>query len=301
MFWGFGGYAQPSTIPSSWSQASSLIGSGPGKVLALPGDQYLPFSWTQQRSVANPLTSYFERDVIIDGHLDLGGTESQTADARSRYLRFITDSGSRTRRFGNLVAPLGVRYVLVAKTADWSRYSWLRDQSDLRLVRSWPDLELFENVEPVATAYAPGSAVQVRNWGEVIGLADDVRLTDVAVTVRNAVPGPIRDPEVQLAAAPSRPLPVTDQSPVHYGVATDGAGSVVLTQPFDPAWRLDGEAAIANLGVTNLFRAPGNSGIAEIRYTRWPLVRTGYLLSAVFIALAVGASVLEPRRRRVRR
>ena len=128
MLWGFGGYARPSSFPTSWTEADALMGNGPGKVLALPGDQYLSFPWTQQRAVASPVQSFFERDVLIDGRLRLGGLESQTADPRTRYLRFIADHGSRTTRMGNLVAPLGVQYVLLVKTGDWARYSWLEDQ-----------------------------------------------------------------------------------------------------------------------------------------------------------------------------
>jgi chromosome segregation protein len=85
-FWGFAGSARPEPFPPSWSEASAVMGSGPGKVLALPGDQYLPFGWTQERPVANPMTSFFRRDVLIDGSLHLDGLESQTNDGESEYL-----------------------------------------------------------------------------------------------------------------------------------------------------------------------------------------------------------------------
>ena len=208
MLWGFGGYARPSSFPTSWTEADALMGNGPGKVLALPGDQYLSFPWTQQRAVASPVGSFFERDVLIDGRLRLGGLESQTADPRTRYLRFIADHGSRTTRLGNLVAPLGVQYVLLVKTGDWARYSWLEDQTDLRLVRSWPDLELFENVEPVSSAYAPQRLVTVQDWGEIVGLAQRARLSELAVTVRDPVPGPIRVPDITIPSRAAEPATV---------------------------------------------------------------------------------------------
>jgi hypothetical protein len=297
MLWGFGGYARPSEIPSSWSQAESLMGSGSGKVLALPGDAYLPFAWTQQRSVASPMSAFFSREVLIDGRLDLGGLESQTSDARSRYLRFITDSGPMLTRFGNLIAPLDVRYVVLAKTSDWLRYSWLEDQTDLRLVHAWPDLELFENLEPVSTAYAPEHSVRVQDWGEVVGLADRAQLTDLAVTVNRAAPGPIRTPGVSIPPNGGRPLTVETSSPVGYDVKSEGEGWLALTQPFDPSWHLNGRAPVANLGITDLFRGPIPPGTAEIRYGRWPLVRTCYLLSAIAILVSLIAIGLALRSR----
>jgi hypothetical protein len=301
MFWGFDGYVRPSDYPRSWTEAAALMGTGPGKVLAVPGDQYLAFPWTEERAVASPMDSFFGRDVIIDGGLDLGGLESQTADARSRYLQFVTDHGPQVTRFGNLVAPLGVRFVLLVKTGDWARYSWLERQTDLRLLAEWPDLELFGNVEPVSTAYAPESSVTVQDWGEVVGLAEQVRLTDLVVSVRTAGPGPIRSPQISLPASTGRPLQELDSSPVGFDVRLPGRGWIVLTEAFDPAWRLDGRAPTVNLGVTNAFQAPPAASIAKARYGRWPLVRTSFLLSLASILASVVAMAVSARQRRTRR
>ena len=300
IFWGFDGYARPSDYPKSWTEAAALMDTGPGKVLAVPGDQYLAFPWTQERAVASPMDAFFHRDVIIDGQLDLGGLESQTSDARSRYLRFVTDHGSQVARFGNLVAPLGVRYVLLVKTGDWARYLWLERQTDLQLVAAWPDLELFRNQEPVSTAYAPASSVTVQDWGEVVGLAEQVRLTDLAVSVRNAGPGPIRSPEVSIPASTGGPLQELDSSPVGFDLRLQGGGWVVLTKAFDPDWRLNGRAPTANLGVTDAFVAPPAATIAEVRYARWPRVRTSYLLSLTSVLAAMVAMAASARRRRAR-
>jgi hypothetical protein len=291
-FWGFDGYARPEPFPASWSEASALMGSGSGKVLALPGDQYLPFPWTQERPVANPMTSFFGRDVLIDGSLHLDGLESQTNDAESEYLRFVTDHGVSSTRFGNLIAPLGVKYVLLAKTTDWARYGWLADQTDLRLVRAWPDLQLYENLEPVATAYAPAQHVTVQDWGALVGLGEHARLTDLAVSVRNPAPGPIRVPNATVASTGWRTLPTYRASPVGLDVGTSGTGWIALTQPYDPSWNLNGTAPIANLGVTNLFVVPAGSSTSEIRYARWPLVRAGYFLSALGVVAALLVAAL---------
>ncbi|MFL5738184.1 MAG: hypothetical protein ACJ76P_12735, partial [Actinomycetota bacterium] len=298
-FWGFNGYARPESFPTSWSEASAIMGSGPGKVLALPGDQYLPFSWTQDRPVANPMTSFFHRDVLIDGSLHLDGLESQTSDAESAYLRFVTDHGDRTTRFGNLVAPLGVEYVFVATTTDSARYAWLAAQEDLRLVRSWPDLQLYENLRPAGAAYAPTRAVSVPDWGAVMALADHADLTSLAVTVDDPAPGPIRTHGTLPRAPDATPVPARKDSPTEIAVSAPSSGWLALSEPFDPAWRLDGRAPVANLGVTTMFQGPFPSGTAHVTYARWPLVRASYLLTAAAIVLAlivIAAGLRSPAR-----
>ena len=84
-------------------------------------------------------------------------------------------------------------------------------------------------------------------------------------------------------------------------IASSGGGWIALTRPFDPAWRLNGNPALAQLGVTDLFEAPSTPGLAEVRYSRWPLVRLGYALSAAFIlvALLVAIGARRGRSRRV--
>ena len=179
-----------------------------------------------------------------------------------------------------------------------ARYGWLADQTDLRLVRSWPDLRLYENLEPVGTAYAPAQQVTVQDWGAVMGLGEHAQLTDLAVSVRNPAPGPVRVPNIAATSSGGTPLPTYRASPVGLDVGPSGTGWIALSQPYDPSWRLNGTAPISNLGVTNLFVVPPESGASEIRYTRWPLARASYLLSALGVFAALIAAAFGRMRRR---
>jgi len=298
MFWGFNGYVQPSRYPVSWAEANNAMGDGPGKILALPWHLYLPLSWTQGRVVSNPMASYFRRGTIVGDNAEVAGLQMQSRTARSRYLEFLFSVGTQTTSFGNLVAPLDVRYILLHKVTDWQTFAWLRQQSDLRLVREWPDLALFENLTPSARLYSPAGKIEVQDWGELVGIAKKARLVDYAIRVRHARPGPVRASGGQLTRGSSIPLSVSASTPVRYDVRAAHAGaSVVLSEPFDGRWTSSGGRVDANMGVTNLATL-GHARDGFLRYGRWPLVRTGYAISGTGVLLLLGVALYLQRRSR---
>ncbi len=144
-FWGFGGYVAPSPAPSSWTAADRLMGAGDGAVLALPWHRYLRFPFTQDRVVASPFLSAFARPVIVSDDPELEATAS-APDERAARAGALLPLGAAGDRFGELLLPLEVRYIVLAKVQDWRVYEWLYEQEDLELVAEWDDLVLFRNV-----------------------------------------------------------------------------------------------------------------------------------------------------------
>lgn len=163
MFWGFDGYVRPSMLPTSWIQAAALVDHGPaGSVLVLPWDEYLPYPWTGERTVANPMASLFDRNAIVSGNPDMGPVPARTVDPFTERVQALVDRGDSVRNAGRALAPLGVRFVALQKVADWRAYAWLYRQRDLRLVRSWPDLALFRNAASgIRTGAAPPRAASL--------------------------------------------------------------------------------------------------------------------------------------------
>ena len=94
--------------------------------------------------MANPVESRFTRDVIAGDNLQVADFFDLTSP-QSKYLQQLFNDGRQLKDFGALVAPLGVQYVILAKTTDWSSYEWLTHQSDLRLVMDTKSLEVWQN------------------------------------------------------------------------------------------------------------------------------------------------------------
>jgi hypothetical protein len=302
-FWGFAGYVRASQYPASWSQADHLMGSGQGDILALPWQQYVSLPFAQDRVVANPMASFFQRDVLVNDSLELSSATSAMSTSRSRFISFLVRHGPEIHDIGNLLAPLDVRYILLASTGQPQNYSWLYSQQDLRLVHRWPGLTLFENLRQPTTLYATRKHLTVKDWGSVVGLSSRIRLTDYSITVTHPKPGVVTKPATPLGPRPGfTAISVHRSDPglvdVRGRVPSD---PVVLSLPYDHGWQYGTSHALANLGVTNMFPASSTPS-RIISYGPWRRARDGYIVGggALLVALALLSLTLMHEARRGR-
>jgi GT2 family glycosyltransferase len=190
-----------------------------------------------------------------------------------------------TARLGRLLAPMGVRYIVVPVELETGRTDVgtypvpveisraLVSQVDLRLLPSDPGVAVYEN-----TSWGPGRAVL------------PARLT-----------GPI--PE-QLGAgvdlAGATPV-LADGGPTRYEGSIPGDGAVFLAEAPSSRWRLtvggNGASRQSAYGVANAYRT-GGAGIATLRF-RTPIIRYGFILLQVLLWLVAIRAVVGLRRRAV--
>jgi hypothetical protein len=143
MLWGFAGQVTTSSFPHDWHRVAQAVEASEGRLLFLPWNLYQPLPFAGGRVIANPAELFFPVPTLLSPEARTGGTVS--ADPR---LRFVTKLLRRPRHidlFGHLVAPLGVRYIALARIADFARFGWLDEQSDLRVVLRGDDMTLYEN------------------------------------------------------------------------------------------------------------------------------------------------------------
>lgn len=159
IFDGLAGQIAPSHMPSSWQAADRFMGDGPGQILFVPWHLYLAFPFTDGRVIANPAPSSFRRSVIAGDNVEAGGIESTSTSPRSAYLEHLFALGPKIHDFGSLVAPLGVQYVVLAKTVDWRSYSWVGTQRDLRLVLDSASLEVWRNTSYAGVGQSAGKRI----------------------------------------------------------------------------------------------------------------------------------------------
>lgn len=288
LFLGLGGQVRVSHYPQSWYEADRATDDGQGKILFLPWHQYLSFPFTG-RIIANPANSFFARDVIQGDNVELPGLRSASSLTRSAYLEFLYSRGDQLCAFGRLVEPAGVEYVVVAKTLDWGGFRWLERQPDLELVLDRPEITVFRNLAYRGLGRRVTETRSVRDWGELVDIANVGQLGDEAVVAQRQAPGKIepRSGECQRTPPVSATLSQIDvrrRSPVRYTVAGGPSGYVTLAEPFNRSWALDGNAAVELAGGLTAFPSP--PGSAVIRFRHWDRVRLGYALSvATFIAV----------------
>lgn len=299
MFDGLAGQVAPSTLPASWQTADRLMGNGPGKVLFLPWHLYLSFPFTRGRVIANPAPSSFRRDAISGDNVEAGNTETTSTSPRSAYLQALYSQGSDIRRFGLLVAPLGVKYVVLAKTVDFRRYGWLAQQLDLSEILDTPSLEVWSNDDYAGVGGVSSRLITVPSVAELVAVANAGLLPRGAAVVVGAQPGtPLSAIESTTVATGS----VRQVSPVAYALAGGEVGWVTADPPYQKGWAVPGRAARASATGTLVVASTGTSG--TLTFGPWSQVRLGYEISGgVFVlvgaAIAVQSAVERRRGRRV--
>jgi hypothetical protein len=300
IFDGLAGQVTSSPLPLAYQNADSLMGTGAGNVLILPWHIYMEYPFTSGRVIANVGPTAFRRNVISGDNVEADNIETQSTSPRSAYLEELFQIGTKTRNFGSLVAPLGVRYVVLAKAVDWPSYSWLNHQKDLKLVLDNQSLEVWRNVAYDGVGQRVAKVSSVRGIGGLLTLAKLNELGDGAMVISKrpiGTPssGPPQKSSVPTNASTTRAT-VRQLSPVAYRISSGTPGWVTVDAAYQRGWSLDGHAAKATAEGTVLVRVGAQGGVLE--YTPWRLVRLGYIISAgTFVALAL-VLIVEPRRRK---
>lgn len=292
IFDGLAGQITASALPASWGAADRVMGTGEGQVLFLPWHLYMAFPFTGYRVVADPAPTSFRRIVISGDNVEVGATQTYSTSPRSSYLQQLFSIGTATSRFGRLVAPLGIRYVALAKTVDWRSYHWLGQQLDLRKVLDTPSLEIWENTDYVGVGARSSELVSVPDVVTLVRLADSGRLpSNAAVELR-------RSARVSLVSSASVTTVqrVHEISPIALAVPS-GPGRWIAADPgYQKGWVLNEDSAQQSAEGTLVVRGDRRGG--TLGFGPWGLVKLGSIISAAaFVTLAIGSSFHAPRRR----
>lgn len=316
IFAGLDGQIAPSRYPPAWAAANRLMGAGRGSILFLPWQQYLAFGFTHGAVIADPAPGYFERPVLASDDVGAGSLGDDSTSDRAGFIQTVLDDGTRLHRLGALLAPLGVRYVVLAQTADFRSYAWVATQSDLTEVFDRGGLEVWRVPGALVEGARLRSSLEVASVAAYIALAQRVDLAGTAVFVdphrrdahSPADPVPAAAPAgpggegaggVGSGARPGPVLDVTRLSPVAYRVGAGPPGWVVLPEAWSPEWALDGRPGrpLAD----GLVAFPAGAHAARVRFGGWPVALAGDAVSLVAAVGLAAAGVAGRLRRRARR
>ena len=293
IFNGLSGQIAPSSVPSSYQHADALMGTGAGNILYVPWHLYMSYPFTNNRVVANIGASEFRRTVISGDNVEAGSVESQSTSPRSMYLQQLFSDGPAIREFGALVAPLGVQYVVLAKTVDWTSYSWLSDQRDLTVILDTSSLEVWRNTDYAGVGWRASKLTSVTGVDGLLTLAKVDDLVGRALVTggvgANAVNADSSQSNQETAGSLSSMPTVKELSPVAYRIAPGASGWVTVDAPFQRGWSLGGHVATESAEGTLLIRVGPNGGV--LQFTPWRLVRLGYILSISIFLILLGLVV----------
>jgi hypothetical protein len=273
IFYGLDSQVASSVLPASWGAADRLM-VGSGQALVLPWHEYLAFPFTDQRTIANPFPGAFDRGVIAGDDVELPNVYSESGSARSAFLQKLFTHGRDITTAGSLLAPLGIRYVVLTKVVDWRSYSWLGRQRDLTPIFSSRDLEVWKVDQTVSDGFRTSNLVATALGGR---LGDGAALGAFdAVTGQRGGPAPFHGKLDQGS--------VVQRSPVQVDVSPGPPGWAVLDLPYDPNWH-SGRHSPVPLAEGNMAVAVGRAPTEVTDGHFWGRVVPGYGLTLAVLAI----------------
>jgi hypothetical protein len=302
IFNGLSAQIAPSHVPSAYQEANDLMGNGAGNVLALPWHLYLSYPFTNNRVVANLTPSLFNRNVISGDNVEAGGVETQSTSLESKYLAELYSRGSTLKHFGALIAPLGIKYVVLSKTVDWPAYLWLSRQSDLKMILNTSSLEVWKNLsyDNIGQPHVTLSVVSSLN--------DSVNEVTNSATAKGLVSPRVAREARSLAASKSSSTSTTKSlsgdtvtmvSPVAFHIDSGSPGWVEVDEPYQVGWSINGVAALPTAEGSMLVHVGADGG--NLVFTPWRSARLGYIISGgAFLLIVLSLNTERVRRVRAR-
>jgi hypothetical protein len=242
---GLGGTISTSAYPAGWYAADAAMGGGDELALFLPWHGYQPFAFTDGRSVATPAEAFFRRPVLSSDAVEVGALRTDSTSQRTAYVDQLVAQGGGPA-FARLLAPLGVRYVVLARGQEDATYAWVAGQPGLTKVLETDSVAVYR-VEPSGTGRVVSRQVQptVRS---AQATAEAGRLGTEAVTASGVDEGLV-------PSTSSGGLHRT--GPTSWALDAGPPGWVVVPEEFSPGWKVDGRSGQPTLAGTVALRAGG--------------------------------------------
>ncbi len=261
---GLDGQVAASHYPASWHEAARLV-AGDASVLVLPWHEYMSLPFAGSRAVANSAADVYPAPVI-SGDDPGPGYAFAAPSRRGAFISSLVARASSAQRpevqdAGALLAPLGVRYVVLEKVADWRSYAWLGHQSDLRPVLDRRAVEVYESTAAIAPARRVGHLSQVAGPAGLLGATSGTGPVVSAATARRM--------HLQTGSGDgwSQVVSFEEESPVSYRIGAGRPGWAVLPLPYEPGWAAGGETAVPLADGATAVRV--GAGATTLQFDPW--------------------------------
>lgn len=252
-FNGFAGQIKPTDYPPDWYEVNKFLDEDKQdfKVLFFPWHGYMNFKWVNNtdKRIANPARYFFNKEVISGTTVEIGEIYRQDNSPEQLYIDNLLNNRKNITNFGELVSILNIKYILLTKEADYRKYLFLFNQTDLELIKETENLYIFKNRQEVFKIYQ----------------TDDINDTS------------------------SEKIVVDYQkiNPVRFTLGDAKKKYIVFTEPYSEDWKLDGKESKKAYGVVNAYLADKNNH--EIIFERFYKVNLpSYIISIItFVALII--------------
>ncbi len=143
MFFGYSGQLHPSAYPADWYAVQARLSESNDRALFVPWRGYLLADFAGTQRISNPARAFFGSDVIVATTIDNSYIDDQLSPWDQVVFRLVhnVQSFSELRR---VFVQTDVRYIIVAKEADWERYVRALDDDSLERVYAGDAMLLYK-------------------------------------------------------------------------------------------------------------------------------------------------------------
>ena len=283
---GFYNQVRSTDYPQGWYQAKTHLDQDQDRyrILFLPWHWFMDYEWLPNRSkrLMNPGQSFFSQQVIHSDDHEVPGVPSQSTNPANDYIGFLLQNRTTISNLGELLAPIGVKYIVLVPEVDFDQYGFLYDQEDIVQELANEEMTVFRNTAYSGITYGVNSVIYVDNLEEFLEISYQKDVTKHLFILGQGQDQTYGD------LHPQRVL-TSFKNPARYQVdGTDAAylsGSGYLGQS-GPDWQYGGGPDLYNLGFVPAFRA--DADVASLTYSRFYDV---YLPSRIVSLIVVGGVV----------
>lgn len=160
IFGSFWGQLKPAIYPESWSKVNQLLNKDRDNflVLSFPWHQYMPFKFSHNVLIANPAPAFFDKEILSSRNYETKYLFSHEDRPEAMHIegllaierKGINLLGEKVEEklpWGESLAPIGVKYIILAKDDDWKDYSFLMNSSDLEKSFESDEIILYKNLK----------------------------------------------------------------------------------------------------------------------------------------------------------
>lgn len=264
-FNGFAGQIKPTDYPQDWYEINNLLkqDNQDFKILFFPWHGYMNFKWVNNtdKRIANPSKYFFDKEVISGTTVEIGDIYRQDNAPEQLYIDSLLNKRKEIKNFGELISALNVKYVILTKEADYKKYEFLFNQSDLELIKETKTLYVFKNSHDV---------IKIYQTDDINNISSEKISEKIAVNYEKI-------------------------NPVRFKLKNDIKKKyIVFTEPYSEDWKLDGKEPIKAYGVVNAYLADKNNN--EIVFERFYKINLpSYVISILTFVILIILYVKDTR------
>jgi hypothetical protein len=147
VLFGVHGEIKPSAYPPGWYAADRALAADghPGRTLFLPWHEYMSLSFVQNQNsvVVSPAPQFFSTPVLVSANPEVPGLAAP-ANPDQVAISDLVKAGEKAS-WAQALAGRNVKYVLLAREADWASYGFLEHQPGIVLVGDYGSIVLYRN------------------------------------------------------------------------------------------------------------------------------------------------------------